>query len=301
MALLCLSALLAGAMNSIAGGGTLLTFPSLLAALTAGGFAPDVASVTANATSTVSLLPGSVAGAWGFRRELQTARRWLGLLLIPSLLGGITGTLLVTELDPKWFGALVPWMILVAATLYLLQPLIARWTGIGLPHAPPTGLTLTGVTLFQFLVGLYGGYFGAGIGILMLSSLALMGLGDIHRMNALKTILASAINSMSVVIFVAKGIVVWPYAIPMAAAAIAGGYFGARLSRRLNRTLMRWVVIAIGYGLAIYFFAKASPASRLPESPVTRSKNDPIVAVASTAADQGPASRGFSPPRPPGQ
>jgi uncharacterized membrane protein YfcA len=244
---LCAAAFAAGAMNAVAGGGTLLTFPALTAV---------VPPVIANATSTVALVPGSLAGAWGYRHEMGTARRWVILLLVPSLVGGGLGSLLVTRLDECYFTALVPWLILVASLLFLLQPWITHWSGIGQPHATPGRGSLAGVIVFQFLVAIYGGYFGAGIGILMLSALGLMGIADIHRMNAVKTFLAACINGVSVVIFVVDDKVAWHYAPVMAGASIAGGYFGARTARRLSRTLVRWTVIAIGFGLAGYYFVK---------------------------------------------
>jgi uncharacterized protein len=245
--LLGMSAFAAGVMNSVAGGGTLLTFPSLLTV---------VSPVVANATSTVALVPGSLAGVWGYRSEFRQVRRWATVLFWPSLIGGTVGSLLMTRLDEKYFKAVVPWLILAATLLFLFQPAIARLAGIGKEHAPPSSWTVVGVVFFQFLVSVYGGYFGAGIGILMLSSLALMGMGDIHRMNALKTLLAAVINGVSIIIFVHGGIVHWRYALVMAVAAIAGGYLGARVARRLNRNVVRWIVIAIGFVLSAYLFHK---------------------------------------------
>lgn len=243
-----LAALIAGAMNSVAGGGTLLTFPALMMI--------GVDSVRANGTSTMSLLPGSMAGAWGFRKELQASRRWLILLVPPCLLGAVTGTLLVTELDKKYFEALVPWLILTAATLFLLQPWIARKAGIGQEHTQPTRVTIAGIVGFQFIIAVYGGYFGAGIGILMITSLSLLGLGDIHRVNALKTVLAACINVVSAITWIAQGKIAWTYVFPMMAAAILGGYLGARFARRLDKRVVRWIVIVIGFGLAGWYLWK---------------------------------------------
>jgi uncharacterized membrane protein YfcA len=239
-----LSALAAGAVNSIAGGGTLLTFPALLSA---------VPPVVANGTSTVALVPGSFSAAWGFRGELQHARRWLALLIWPSVAGGLVGSLLLTCLDPHYFDALIPWLILTAAVLFLLQPLLARRL-ISVSTAKPAIWTIIGVVVFQFLVSVYGGYFGAGIGILMLSSLGLIGVGDIHTMNALKNFLAVCINGITVVVLVFKDVISWRYAVVMAPAAILGAYTGARLSQRLDRRVVRWMVVAIGFGLAAHFF-----------------------------------------------
>jgi uncharacterized membrane protein YfcA len=250
--LLLLSALAAGVVNSLAGGGTLLTFPALTAVMS---------KVLANGTSTVALLPGSLAAAWGYRRELRAVGRWPLLLMPPSLIGGWIGTKLVTQLAPKYFAAAVPWLILTAAVLFLLQPslvkLSLRFRPAGLPD--PNWLTAkvyAGLIAAQFLIAIYGGYFGAGIGILMLSALGLIGHGDIHEMNAVKTVLAGCINATSVIVFALDGKVVWPLAGIMAGAAIVGGYFGAHYGRRMPRTVVRWTVIVIGFGLAAKYFAE---------------------------------------------
>jgi uncharacterized membrane protein YfcA len=245
--ILALTALAAGAQNSLAGGGTLYTFPAL---------EYFIGAVKANATSTVALVPGSIAGAWGFRGELQPSHRWLTWLVPPSLVGGAFGTWLVVAFPENIFKILVPWLILLATALFLFQPWIARLVGAGKPHAEPSAAVKLGVVFFQFLVAVYGGYFGAGIGILMISSLSLMGLGDIHRVNALKTVLAACINLVSVAIWALHGLVVWKFVPFMALAAILGGYLGARFSRRLNKSLLRWLIIAIGFGLAAYYFTK---------------------------------------------
>jgi uncharacterized protein len=251
MVWLGLSALAAGIVNSVAGGGTLLTFPALLTALAPLGLE---AGVIANATSTVALVPGSLAGAWGYRSEMKAARGWTLMLIAPSMVGGALGTLLITEFDPKYFQLLVPWLILTAALLFLIQPALSRWT---VPHNPsggPPRSTVAGIVFFQFLVAIYGGYFGAGIGILMLSALALMGLPGVHQMNAVKTFLAFCINGVSVLIFVLKNKVEWRYAPVMAVAAIVGGYVGARVARRVPSYLVRWFIVAVGLGLAGYYF-----------------------------------------------
>ncbi|HKI36162.1 MAG TPA: sulfite exporter TauE/SafE family protein [Gemmataceae bacterium] len=243
---LCLSALAAGAINSIAGGGTLLTFPALTAV---------VPYEVANATSTVALVPGSAAGAWGYRREFAAIRRWALILAGPSLVGGYVGTRLVIAF-PDAFQILVPWLILTAALLFLLQPTLSRFTRGGQKHGPPSTGAWVGVIAFQFLVAVYGGYFGAGIGILMITSLSLMGAGHIHETNALKTFLAACINGVSVVVWVAYDKVRWDLAPGMAVAAIVGGYLGAHFARRLPKALVRGIVIAIGFGLAAYYFYK---------------------------------------------
>ncbi len=256
-AMLCAAAALGGGINAVAGGGTLLTFPALCAVLVRlhGGDA-DVAKVWANGTSTVALFPASLTALWGFRREFALYAHWARKLVVPSLVGGTLGATLVTQMPERIFAALVPWLILVAASLFALQPLIARRLGIGKPHEAPHGATVGGVLLFQFLVGVYGGYFGAGIGILMLSALAMMGLADIHAMNGLKSLLGSCINGSAVAIFIASGTVEWRLAGAMAGAACVGAYGAARISRRLPRPLVRWFVIVVGFALAAYYFAR---------------------------------------------
>ncbi|MGL4421982.1 MAG: sulfite exporter TauE/SafE family protein, partial [Gemmataceae bacterium] len=244
--LLAGSALVAGTLNSIAGGGTLLTFPTLLGV---------VSPAVANATSTVALLPGSLAGATGYRTELTATRVHLRWLVPVSFLGGLLGAALLVAF-PDAFAALVPWLILTAAILFLLQPLLARWKRRRQPTLEilPASQPSFGVIAFQFCIAVYGGYFGAGIGILMLTALSFLNLGSIHHANALKTVLAAVINAVSVLVFIAAGLVHWYYAAVMAGAAILGGYFGARIARRLPTGVVRTAVILIGFGLAAYYF-----------------------------------------------
>jgi uncharacterized membrane protein YfcA len=248
---LCLTAVAAGAVNAIAGGGTLLTFPALLSILGTGA----TANVLANGTSTTALVPGALAGAWGFRSEVARLPRWTMLLVAPSLIGGVLGSVLAVCF-PSAFKLLVPWLILTAAVLFALQPQISRWTGVGGPHSSPSDAqrNLPLAIGLQFFVAVYGGYFGAGIGILMLSVLGFMGLDDIQEMNALKNLLASLINGISAIVFVVSGCVDWHLAPEMAVASIIGGYMGARVSRRLNRAVVRSVVVGIGFTLASYYF-----------------------------------------------
>jgi uncharacterized membrane protein YfcA len=251
---LCLAALAAGAVNSIAGGGTLLTFPALLAGLSYLGAAD--AAVVANATSTVALVPGSLAGAWGYRRQMKRARRWLYLLVGPSLAGGVIGALLVTRLDSAYFAALVPWLLLVAALLFLAESLLPEKAAADSKQQPPSAGATAGILVFQFVVAVYGGYFGAGASILILGALAALGVGDVNQMNALKTLLGACINGTSVVVFVAEQKVAWRYALPMAVAAILGGYLGARLALVIQPRHTKWLISAVGLGLAAYFFLR---------------------------------------------
>jgi uncharacterized protein len=241
---LCLSALAAGAVNAVAGGGTLLTYPALEMV---------IAAKYANATSTVALFPGTFASVWGYRRQLANCKRWIIILTAPSLFGGLIGAYNVDDS----FKHVVPYLILLASILFLLQPTLARvlkrqTTAL----ATPRPILLTGIVIVQFLIGLYGGYFGAGIGILMLSSLSFLGLKDIHEVNALKSFLAFCMNTVAALLFIFVGLVEWRYALAMAAAAMLGGYFGARHALLLRPIIIRWIIIVIGFGLAAYYFAK---------------------------------------------
>jgi uncharacterized membrane protein YfcA len=281
--LLCLTALAAGAMNAIAGGGTLLTFPALLEA--------PVSSVAANVTSTIALLPGSIAGSWGYRKELHACRRWILWLTVPSLLGDTVGALALTHMDDKQFRKLIPWLILTAAVLFLIQPIISRLVRRERPTGPPARHTLALVVFVQFLIGIYGGFFGAGIGILMLTSLAFLDLGSIHEMNALKSWLALCMNGISAILFIIDGQIVWPYGLAMAVAAIVGGNIGTRLALRLKPVYVRWIVIAIGFGLAGHFFLKQESGVRNQESGV-RGQGSGVRSQESGVRNQGSGVRG---------
>lgn len=264
---LCLAAFLAGVINALAGGGTLLTFPALFAGLSAATdagykvFLPEQIGPLANGTSTVALLPASLSSAWAYREELGAVKRWLWLLVAPSIIGGVAGSLLVIWF-PKQFNSLVPWLILTATVLFLIQPLMGKW--LGHQHgAPPSQQRMALVVLMQLGVALYGGYFGAGIGILMLSALGVMGLSNMHEMNALKTVLGSFINGTAVMVFLVSGTVYWPFAIPMIIASITGGYFGAKYGRRAPSKYVRYLVLVVGFGLTTYYFAKPLVAKYL--------------------------------------
>lgn len=238
------AAVIAGAINSIAGGGTLISFPALVWI----GRDP----ILANATSTLALWPGSLAGAVGFRRELSTTRRWLFLLIIPSLLGGIVGAVLLLRTPSNTFDRLVPLLILGATLLLAAQEMITRRLRfIAEAHENPTAGWVIFVFTFQFLVGIYGGYFGAGIGILMLAALGLIGMTDLHQMNGLKNLLAICINGVAAIYFALSGAVNWPDALMMMAGAIVGGFLGAKIAHRFGRKFVRAFVVIIGLVMTI--------------------------------------------------
>jgi len=241
------AAFAAGMINSIAGGGTLVSFPALLWV----GRDP----VLANATSTVALWPASLAGAYGFRGELKGNGRAFLLFAAPSLAGGVLGAVLLLRTPSETFGRLVPFLILFATLLLAAQEPISRRLRAGREEEHgPTRAWWAGALAFQFCVGLYGGYFGAGIGILMLAALGLLGFTDIHRMNALKNLLAICINGVAAVYFIFSGSVIWTDVLVMTFAAIAGGYSGARLAYRLGRRFVRLAVILIGLVMSVSLF-----------------------------------------------
>lgn len=242
--LLLAAAFVAGMINSVAGGGTLLTFPALIWL----GLDPKIA----NATSTVALWPGLVGGLFGFRRELRESRPLLWRLGLTSVAGGAVGGLLLILTPSQIFARLVPFLILFATVLFMLQEPIGRWVGRG-KLSPETARRgwWAGAIMFQFASAVYGGYFGAGNGILMLAAMGLLGISDIHRANGLKNFLGLALNIAAIAAFVISRLVYWPYALVMAAGAIAGGYFGASVARRLGRTFVRRAVILIGFAIGL--------------------------------------------------
>ena len=242
------AAFLAGSINSVAGGGTLVSFPTLIWL--------GLDSVTANATSTVAIWPGTVGSAWGYRRELRTAEARFLVLIVPSLIGGIAGAILLRHTPTATFDRLVPYLILFATLLFAAQETVQRHLGTGSESARRSARWMTGGMLFQLAVGLYGGYFGAGIGILMLAALSILGLRDIHEMNGLKVVFGGSVNGIAAAYFIWARMVYWPYVVLMAVAAIVGGFAGAGVARRLGRTAVRRVVIFIGVGMAVSLFLR---------------------------------------------
>lgn len=241
-------------MNAVAGGGTLVTFPALVAL--------GVPPITANATSTVALWPGTMLSMWGYRRELSGARRWATAFAVPSFAGGVVGALLLLQTPERRFAAIVPWLILGATALFILQrplmKLLAERGGLRREVAGADGHLLppsAAFLLYQFGVSIYGGYFGAGAGILMLAALGLMGLTNIHQMNGLKNWGGGVMNLVAVGIFAASGIVNWRIALSMAIGAGAGGIAGSLLAQRVGQTWVRRAIVAIGLGsgLAMLF------------------------------------------------
>jgi hypothetical protein len=241
-ALAFLAAFAAGAINSVAGGGTLVSFPALVGL--------GLPSITANATSTVAIWPGSLGGMLGFRRELRGMPARMYGLVLPSLVGGFAGAMLLKLTPASVFDRLVPLLILFATCLFMAQDAVQRLLRIGSASTSSRGW-FAGAMAFQLAVGVYGGYFGAGLGIMMLAALSIIGLSDIHQMNGLKNLLALCVNGVAALYFVWNGMVYWPDVVVMAIGAIAGGVGGAGLARRLGRPAVRRIVIAVGLVMAV--------------------------------------------------
>jgi uncharacterized membrane protein YfcA len=241
------AACVAGAINSVAGGGTLITVPTLIWL--------GMPAINANATSTVALWPGSLSGAWGFRRELLVADRRVFALIVPSLIGGLAGAILLHQTPPDVFERLIPVLILFATCLFMAQePLQRRFNLTAVHNARSHWLSWT--MLFQLLVGIYGGYFGAGIGIMMLAALSLMGHTDIYQMNGVKNLLAVAINGIAIMYLVFTDLILWPDALVMAIGAIVGGVAGAGTARRVGRPVVRRIVVVVGFAMALAMFMR---------------------------------------------
>ena len=244
---LVLAAAAGGAVNAVAGGGTLITFPTLLFF----GTAP----VVANATSTLALAIGTSGSIYGYRQFLGPIRRWLWLFMPISLLGGLVGALLLTWTSNRTFAKLVPFLILFATVLFLGQGLFRRLVGFEQAAIQTRGRAFVrGAMLFQLAVAIYGGYFGAGIGILMLASLGFLGLSHIHEMNTLKTILGSMINLVAALWFIWAGLIDWPRAAVMTLGSLAGYFLGAHYAQRIAQPRVRQLITAIGFGLSAVTF-----------------------------------------------
>ena len=233
----------AGVVNAIAGGGSLISFPAAVAF----GLSPLVA----NATNAVALTPGSIASAFAYRRELSRDRAALRVLLPPAFLGGLVGSILLLVTPQAVFDTIVPFLVLFATGLLLRQNLRRRPAAEAGPGGGWVLPSNTGVAVaLQFFVGVYGGYFGAGMGIMMLAILERLGGVDIHGMNGIKSVLAAAINAIAAVAFVIAHAVDYRVALIMAVGAVLGGALGASGARRVKPVYVRWGVVAIGFGLS---------------------------------------------------
>jgi len=238
--LLFMAGFLSSAVNAVAGGGTFLTF----GAMTLAGLPP----IVANATSSIVQFPGYVTSALAYSKEIWADRREAAILGVLSLIGGLAGALILLSLSNPSFRALVPWLLIAATVIFAAGPLLRPKTAADGAPAGPLGL------LGQFATAIYGGFFGAGMGIMMLAVLGLAKGGDYHRLNALKNFLAMVIAAVAIVVFAGGNVVGWLQAAVMIPGGALGGYAGVWLARRVPQALIRGLVVAVGLLLAVYYF-----------------------------------------------
>lgn len=245
--LLFLAALAAGTLNSVAGGGSFISFPALLFT--------HMPPISANATNTAALWPGTIASSVAYRKAFTSeARRLLPPLLITGLLGGILGAHILLHTPQATFMRLVPWLLLGATLLFAASRRLTSWVrGRSSTKRRSVVVLAAGLTL-ELAIGIYIGYFGAGAGILILALLSFLGLQDIHAMNGVKTLVVSAVNGVALVAFIAARVIHWPYAVVMVAGAVAGGYGGAYFAQKMNPVYIRRLVIVVGFSMSAYFF-----------------------------------------------
>jgi len=226
----------------------MVSFPTLLGL--------GLPSVIANATNTVAIWPGSLGSLWGFRRELARTEPRMRWLVVPGIAGGAIGAMLLRITPAGLFDRIVPFLILFATLLFVLQIPVQRWLRTTHAAVRRRGAWLAGAVLLQFAVGVYGGYFGAGISIMMLSILAVLGMTDILEMNALTSLFSLSINGVAAILFIAARLIYWPYVLVMACGAVVGGYGAAGLARRIGRTAVRAFVIVVGFTITIVMFVR---------------------------------------------
>jgi hypothetical protein len=241
---------LGGALNSVAGGGSFIAFPALLFT--------GVPPIPANATNTIALWTAAAASGGAYRNRLDVPRRVMIPLLAASLVGGLIGALLLLKTPPQTFMRVLPWLTLGATLLFAFgKKLAGRRKSVIENDHEASSAALAGTTLFQLCVAVYGGYFGGGMGIVMLAMLATLGMTDIHAMNALKSVLGFVINGVAVVTFIVARAVYWKHGIIMIAGGILGGYLGAHYAQKLPQSWIRRFVVLVGAGMTVYFFWKS--------------------------------------------
>ena len=246
---LFIAATIAGTLNAVAGGGTFISFPALLAT--------GMPAVEANATNTVALWPGLAASTGAYVRRLDVPRRLLVPMLLTSVVGGLAGSLLLLKTPQHVFLHLVPWLLLSGTLLFAFGNNIRTIAGKSavMDNWRKASWQVVTVTSFvELLIAIYGGYFGAGIGFITLGMLAALGMRDVHAMGAIRTLLAVVINAAAVLMFILARAVFWPHCLVMIAGSLVGGWFGARYAQRADPQKVRRVVIAIGVAMSAYYF-----------------------------------------------
>ncbi len=244
------AAFLAGVLNAVAFGGSFISFPALL--LTA------MPPINANATNTAALWPGTVASTGAYRRVFSgEVRKLLPPLIVASLLGGLLGAGLLLRTPQATFMRLVPWLLLAATLLFVSSGRVSAWVRArSVRLTGSTWLAMAGGVLLQLLIAIYIGYFGAGVGILVLAMLALIGVQNIHAMNGMRVLLVSVANGVAIIAFMVAKVVVWPQALLMLVGAALGGYGGAYYAQKINPARIRQFVILLGFAMSAYFFTR---------------------------------------------
>jgi uncharacterized protein len=245
---LFVAGLLGGGLNAVAGGGSFVAFPALLWT--------GVPPISANATNCFALWIGTTASGGAYRDRFNLSRRVMVPLVATSVIGGLLGAFLLLRTPAHTFMRVLPWLMLGATLLFAFGKKITGRRPSGLEQDATT-TALVVASLFEFIVAIYGGYFGGGVGIMNLAMLAALGMSDIHAMNALKVLLGAVINGVAVIAFVVKGAVYWRHGTVMTLGAILGGYCAAHYAQKLPQTWIRSFVLLVGAGMTIYFFAKA--------------------------------------------
>ena len=258
--LLFFAAAIGGGLNAVAGGGSFLTLPALIFA--------GVSPVVANATSTLALWPASISSTVAYRSDIKTSGRWLLVLGATSVVGGLAGAVLLVRTSDSSFLRLLPWLMLIAAATFTfgqkLRPKRLRSPSIGLQHSVSSPQpSMLGIVVIQLVIAAYGGYFGGGMGIMMLATFALAGMTNIHEMNGLKALLGVSINGLALLTFVLNGAIRWNYGLTMAVGGVVGGYSVAAMARKLDSRYVRAFVIAVGWLMTAYFFLPADVRAQL--------------------------------------
>ena len=241
------AAALGGAINAVAGGGSFVAFPALLFT--------GVPPVPANATNTLALWVGTTASGGAYRMKLNIPRRVMIPLIVTSVIGGLAGAILLIKTPAQTFLKVLPWLLLGATLLFAFGKHLTGRISAGISHDSSTA-AITGASIFELIVAVYGGYFGGGIGIMNLAMLAAMGMTDIHAMNKLKVLLGGVINGVAVVAFVISRAIVWPQALVMTAGSLLGGISSAHYAQKLPQAWIRGFVIAVGAAMTVYFFVR---------------------------------------------
>lgn len=244
------AALAAGALNSVAGGGGFIAFPALVMT----GIPP----INANATNTAALWPGTLASTGAYRGVMTGTKKYIAPLIASGMIGGLLGAIILLKTPQRTFLHLVPWLLLSATVLFMISGRIVNWIRQRRTQTSTSRMTLVGAALFQLIIALYIGFFGAGSGILMLAMFSLMGVESIHTMNGLKTLLASICNGMALLAFIVAKAIYWPQAVLMIVGAAIGGYAGAYYAQKFQPATVRKLVIVIGLSMAAYFFVKGA-------------------------------------------